>query len=74
MGKMKRRDVWLDRPVDIDCCGGTSISLVEHVCTVDEGNEYVEDTFGEIYYLKEINDKKLNRKVSEIVEKYKDDE
>lgn len=58
---MIRKDLWLDTPVDIEG-DNTTYGNVIHVDTIQEGCEYVEDIYGEIFYLDEM-DKEMREDV-----------
>lgn len=51
---MIRKDLWLDTPVNIEG-GNTTYGEVIHIDTIQEGCEYVEDVYGEILYLDEMD-------------------
>ena len=64
---MKRIDLHLERPINILGEGGTSYPNTIHICTTTAGDEYIEDTDGDILYLSEM-DSLMVANVQSIVE------
>ena len=52
---MRQIDLYLERPINILGEGGTSYPNTIHINTTTAGDEYVEDTDGEILYLNEMD-------------------
>jgi hypothetical protein len=52
---MKKIDLYLERPINILGEGGTSYPNTIHINTTSTGDEYIEDTDGEILYLSEMD-------------------
>jgi hypothetical protein len=52
---MKRVDLWLDNPVDLNGEGINVYPEVVHIDTTQPGCEYVEDVYQEILYLDEMD-------------------
>jgi hypothetical protein len=64
---MTRIDLYLERPINILGEGGTSYPNTIHINTTTSGDEYIEDTDGEILYLSEM-DSLMVANVQSIVE------
>ena len=64
---MTRIDLYLERPINILGEGGTSYPNTIHINTTTNGDEYIEDTDGEILYLSEM-DSLMVANVQSIVE------
>lgn len=64
---MKRKDLWLDSPINIEGDNGSSYPEVVHISTAIQGCEYVEDVYGEILYLDEMDNGMIDS-VCEILE------
>jgi hypothetical protein len=52
---MKKVYLWLDKPIDLVGDNGSTYPEVVHICTVNDGCEYVEDVYQEILYLDEMD-------------------
>jgi len=52
---MRRVDLYLERPINILGEGGTSYPNTIHINTTSTGDEYIEDTDGDILYLHEMD-------------------
>ena len=59
--------MWLDSPINIEGDNGSSYPEVVHISTAIEGCEYVEDVYGEILYLDEM-DRGMVASVREVLE------
>lgn len=64
---MKRVDLHLDKPINILGKGGTSYPNTIHIDTTSVGDEYIEDTSGEILFLHEM-DEVMRENVCSVVE------
>ena len=64
---MTRIDLYLERPINILGEGGTSYPNTIHINTTTCGDEYIEDSDGEIRYLHEM-DSIMRANVQSIVE------
>ena len=64
---MRRVDLYLERPINILGEGGTSYPNTIHIDTTTAGDEYIEDSDGEILYLHEM-DRVMVANVQSIIE------